>query len=212
MKYYLAGLLAILLAGCAQSYQAAPAAAIPEARGAIFLPIVGVPSPLPTPTATPDPDATCFHNPKALAFYRLLVGDRRQQRPRLGCHPALVKAAEWRADGLATGDPWSHTDADGVTPNEYARQAGCKLPAGYAVKGNGIESLTAGTGVVEVAYWSLTNDQAPDHRRHLLGEIDFFRRQPDVGIAYAEGGALGWYWVILIAECTNAEKASTTVD
>lgn len=192
-------LVASVIIACAPA--AAPQAT-PTARGAIYLPIVGGgQSPLPAPTPTPDPDATCFHNPKALAFYRLLVGDSRQQRPRLGCHPALVKAAEWRADGLATGDPWSHVDADGVTPNEYARQAGCTLPAGYAVKGNGIESLTAGTGVVEVAYWSLTNDNAPDHRRHLFGEIDFFRRQPDVGIAVAEGGTLGWYWVIMIGEC-----------
>lgn len=190
-------LLALIGPSCAPD---GTPAALPEAR-AIYLPIAGVPSPLPTPTATPDPAASCFHNLKTLAFYRLLVGDSRQQRPRLGCHPALVKAAEWRADGLATGDPWSHTDADGVTPNEYAREAGCKLPAGYAVKGNGVESLTAGTGVVEVAYWSLTNDQAPDHKRHLLGEIDFFRRQPHVGIAVAEGGALGWYWVIMIGEC-----------
>jgi len=192
-------LFVVIIASCAQP--STPAAST-FARGAIYLPIVGAgQSPLPTAAPTPDPEATCFHNPKALAFYRLLVGDRRQQRPRLGCHPALVKAAEWRADGLATGDPWSHTDADGVTPNEYARQAGCKLPVGYAVKGNGIESLTAGTGSVEVAYWSLTNDQAPDHRRHLFGEIDFFRRQPDVGIAYAEGGVLGYYWVIMIGEC-----------
>lgn len=192
-------LLASSIIACAPT--AAPQA-MSAARGAIYLPIAGAgQSPLPTLAPTPDPDATCFHNPKALAFYRLLVGDRRQQRPRLGCHPALVEAAEWRADGLATGDPWSHTDADGVTPNEYARQAGCKLPAGYAVKGNAIESLTAGTGAVEVAYWSLTNDQAPDHRRHLLGESDFFRRQPDVGIAYAEGGVLGYYWVIMIATC-----------
>lgn len=199
----LLALLALLFAACVQ-----PSAALrsrPAPRD-IFLPWVPQPvptSPLPTPTPTPtpDPQAACFHDARALAFYRLLVDDPRQQRPVLDCHPALVTAAGWRAWGLAHGDPWSHCDADGVCANEYARQSGCRLPWDYASKGNNIESLTAGTGVVEIAYWSLTNDGAPDHRRHLLGEIDFFRAQRHAGIAVAEGGELGWYWVVMIATC-----------
>lgn len=148
----------------------------------------------------PDSTAECFHNPKALAFYRLLVADERQQRTEMHCNAALVAAAQRRATGLATVDPWEHKDRNGVWPNTYAREAGCKLPADYNDR-NQIESLTAGLGDPALAYWSLTNDQAPDHRRHLHGEIEFFRKQQDVGIAVAEGGQYGWYWAVLIATC-----------
>lgn len=158
----------------------------------IYFPIAG--------NGTPDPDATCFGNDKALAFYRLLVSDPRQQRPRLVCCPALVLAAQRRAHGLANGDPWGHVDAAGVWANTYARNAGCVLPSDYG-NGNNIESLTAGTGDVQAAFDSLTNDNAPKHRAHLLGESEFYRRQTMVGIGYAEGGQYGFYWSILIGIC-----------
>ncbi len=149
-------------------------------------------------TGEPNADATCFSNDKALAFYQLMRDDSRQQRTQLVCNPALVQAATKRAVGLATVDPWSHVDAAGVWPNTYARNAGCKLPTWYGT-GNNIESLSAGTGDAGEAFASLA--RSPSHSRHIFGESDFFREQTQVGIGYAEGGAYGYYWVILTAVC-----------
>lgn len=132
-------------------------------------------------------------------FLRLLTGDARQERPTLECCPALEIAAQRRADGLAHGDPWAHVDAHGITPNEYARQAGCRLPAHYAVKGNNIESLGAGTADAAVMFAALI--ASPRHGDHLLGRTDFYRVQRHVGVALAEGGEYGWYWVILLGTC-----------
>lgn len=183
-------LLVILLASCVQ-----------PARD-IYLPWVPQPaptSPQPTPTATPDPTAACFGDESAHAFYRLLIADSRQEHPRLLCWPALVNAARWRAAGLASGDPWAHCDAAGVCANEYARQAGCKLPASYAAKGNNVETLGAGSPVAEAVFAALAN--SPAHAAHLFGRGEFFRQQWAVGIARAEGGAWGWYWAVMIAVC-----------
>jgi len=134
-----------------------------------------------------------------------LTGDSRQQRPPgafgRGCNAALVRAAQWRAQGLANGDPWSHTDAAGVTANEYAVASGCALPSYYSIKGNNIESLGAGTPSPVVMFTALASSNA--HKTHLFGENDFFREQDAVGIAYVErqGSPRTHYWVVMIAIC-----------
>jgi len=198
--------LTLLLSSCIQPQAASRSAPPSSDRGSIYLPIISQPAPTspiatPTPTATPpfDPIASCFNNPKAMAFYRLLIADSRQQRPSLTCFPALVSSAKARATGLASGDPWAHVDAAGVWPNEYARRSGCRLPATYAIKRNNIESLAAGSGNVDVIYRALTN--SPLHSDHLFGRGKFFGAQRHIGIAIAEGGARGWYWAIHFAIC-----------
>lgn len=134
----------------------------------------------------------------ATEFLRLLTSDERQERAMLTLCPALVMAAQWRAEGLAHGDPFAHVDAAGVTSNEYARQAGCRLPAGYASKGNNVESLGAGTGDAGMIFYALAN--SPKHADHLFGR-GWFAHQTHVGIAVARGGVYGWYWCVMIAAC-----------
>lgn len=153
----------------------------------IYLPIVTAPAPVSVP-----PDAV-------QQFYDLLLNDPRQERPTLARSSTLTLAANWRAAGLAAGDPWGHADASGVTPNQYARRSGCRLPADYAQKGNNIESLAAGTGEATIIFDALAN--SPRHGDHLFGRGDFFRRQTCAGIAVATGGVWGWYWVVMIAIC-----------
>lgn len=155
---------------------------------AIYFPLVMTP-----PPADPVEPVAIFLN--------LLTSDRRQERPGLALCPALVTAATWRAQGMATGgDPFAHVDANGLTPNEYCRQAGCRLPVGYAGKGNNVESLGAGTGDAEVMFAALAN--SPKHSDHLFGR-GWFAHQTHVGIAAAQGGVYGWYWCILIAACAG---------
>ena len=155
---------------------------LPTTRGTVYLPWVI--------SGSEAPDA---------AFTRLLVADPQQQHPRLVACPLLRLAATWRAQGLASGDPWGHLDRHGMGANTYARRAGCRLPAYYAPNGNNIESLVAGTPDATVALTALLN--SPSHRAHLLGEGDFFREQNRIGVARATGGPLGWYWCVLISRC-----------
>lgn len=154
----------------------------PAARGNVYLPIIAV--------APADPAAD---------FCRLLVGDRRQQRPQLALCPMLQQAAIWRAHGLANGEPWSHTDSHGVTANEYARRAGCRLPDDYNPKGNNVESLVAGSSDAQAMFTALAT--STQHADHLFGR-GWFQRQDRFGIAVSEGpGKYRWYWVVMIAEC-----------
>lgn len=160
----------------------------------VYLPVIA--------SGIPDPVASCFGNPKAAALYHLLRDDPRQQRTEMICNQALVKAAQARAEGLANGDPWSHCDGNGKCANQYVIEAGCVLPSHYGLKNN-VESLAAGTQDAAFALWSLTNDLAAAHRRHVLAETEFFREQTQIGIGFAQGSAqYQYYWSILTApEC-----------
>lgn len=162
---------------------------ISETRS-IYLPIIA------TAPAAEDSELS----PACAEFLRLLTGDERQQRPSLTVCGSLMAAAELRAWGLANGDPFAHVDSVGVTPNQYARLAGCRLPDGYAEHGNNIESLAAGTGDPAVAFEALAN--SPKHSNHLFGR-GWFGHQAHVGIAMAENPAAPyrWYWCILIGLC-----------
>ncbi len=196
--------LVTLLVSCIRAPQPPIAPALPR-------PQAPLPRSIPLPLAyntylpyiggTVDPDASCFGNPRALAFFRLLRDDPRQQRVSIVCNVSLVRAASERANGLANGDPWAHVDRDGVTPNQYARRAGCQLPPSYPTVGNGIESLTAGMQDAQVAFDSL--ERSPSHSRHMFGLSDYFRTQTQVGIGLAErmGSEYTFYWVILTSKC-----------
>lgn len=164
-------------------------------RHSLFIPIV----------RTTDPLRDCFGADAPTAFFRLLVGDARQQRRGLRCHPGLVRAARRRAAGLASGDPWGHVDAAGVTPNEYVRAEGVTLPPEYGERGNNVEEIAAGSAAPWAILEALANSSK--HRVHLWGEGDFFARQGHCGIAMAEGGRWGWYWVIMIAEIVEAVQS-----
>ena len=144
----------------------------------------------------PDADATCFGNPKALELYHRLSDDARQQRAELVCNPLLVAAAQARARGLATVDPWAHYDHNGVYAMAYGRAAGCALP-GSDGQGTNVESLGAGMDTAARAFQSLVDD-SPTHRQHLMGEIDFFREQTQIGIGYEVGSnTYQYYWVVI---------------
>lgn len=159
---------------------------MPAGRGVIFLPAILNGRPLPT---------------VAEQFFTLLHNDYRQLRPRLSICPALSIAANQRAQGLANGGPWAHVDANGITPNEYARAAGCNLPSHYAVKGNGIESIVAGSPNPEALLNALANSAG--HAAHLFGRLPHYQLQDKCGIGFAVGGQYGYYMSILIGECVD---------
>lgn len=158
-----------------------------------------VPAPTSTPILRPTPTPVpCNMNPLALEFARLLVTDGAQQRPVLNCSPSLAIAAQRRAEDMARRNYFNHTDPDGVTPNIHAKRAGCALPYG---DGNNIESIGAGTPSAAAMFNALMN--SPNHRSHMMGELDFFREQTQfaIGMALDESSQYKWYWVIMIGIC-----------
>lgn len=152
-------------------------------RGKVFLPFV------------------VAERPVAEQFFRLLWNDYRQLRLRLSLSTALSIAAGQRARGLANGGPWAHVDENGITPNEYARAAGCNLPVHYPRKGNSIESLVAGSPDVQVLFDALA--ASPAHAAHLFGRLPHYQAQDKCGIGFATGGQYGFYMSILIGECVG---------
>lgn len=163
---------------------------LPAGSRDVFLPIVGGPPPEPEPE--PETPAT--------AFVALLTSDNRQQRRSLEVCACLEQAAMWRAFGLSHGDPWSHVDRHGIRPNAYARRAGCVLPPDYAMDGNNVESLCAGSPDANVMFAALA--ASASHRIHLFGELDFYRQQDKIGVAVCEGpGEFRWYWCVMISRC-----------
>lgn len=148
-----------------------------------------------------DPLTVCLdYNPQAVAFYRLMTGDTRQERPMLACHPALVRAAQRRAASLIAGGYWAHCDPNGICANQVARNMGCALPASYGA-GNNIESLVAGSDDAGVMFAALA--ASPSHAPHLFGR-GWFRHQRHAGIAVMPGGRFGRYWVILVGVCESS--------
>lgn len=155
-------------------------------RSAVFLPIVQT-------------------EPATAIFLRLALRDKRQARVQVKVCEALSRAAHQRAFGLANGAPWSHVDGDGMTPNEYARRAGCRLPWNYAAKGNNIELLASGSPDAQAIFDALAASQTHSialfAREHDESVNPFFVQQRSVGVALCEGGEMGWYWCLMFAVC-----------
>lgn len=143
----------------------------------------------------------CYRTTQAAAFARLLIDDSRQQRVGIRCHPALVEAAQRRAESMATQDYFGHCDLTGVCANRVAIESGCRLPTYYPANGNNIESIGAGTGNTALM-WALLS-ASPSHAIHLLGLHPFYREQLDLGVAFVEvpGSRYRYYWVALVAIC-----------
>lgn len=138
-------------------------------------------------------------SPQEQAVLTLMQQHPEQRRKRCVWSEKLTEAARARARDMAVRQYFSHTDPDGVTPNEYARRAGYKLPDWYPDKGNQIESIGGGFPTANDAWaWWL---KSPAHRTHMLGESSFYADQHAIGIGYVrqEGAPYVHYWVLLSA-------------
>lgn len=95
----------------------------------------------------------------------------------------LAYAAQAHAEDMVRRGYFSHTTPEGICSNGRVRAQGYKLPNGYPDSKNFVESIGGGYETVE-AVWQGWLD-SPDHRRHVLGETDFYAGQTNVGIGYA---------------------------
>ena len=124
-----------------------------------------------------------------------------QGRPTMDCHPILAQVARERALDMGVRDYFSHVNPDGYGPNYLVRQAGYRLPSWWKTDPelNYIESIAGGYPTAGEAWNAWLG--SPAHRRHVLGEIDFFAEQTNYGIGYAFvlGSEYGHYWVFISA-------------
>lgn len=107
-------------------------------------------------------------------------------------HPALVAAAQWKAEYIQRTGHFAHRTIEGESPNETVERFGCDTP--YELERNDVESLIKGTNHAPIAYDALI--LSPSHREHLLAETEHFQRQIYYGVGHAD-----LVFVFLSAEC-----------
>ena len=124
-----------------------------------------------------------------------------QRRSEMVYDPILNLVARAKALDLGKRRYFSHVDPNGYGPNKAASLAGYALPAwwGDANDLNYIESIGGGYADVPSAFDGWMNSSV--HRRHILGETDFFAQQTRYGVGYAEvpGSPYQKYYVFISA-------------
>ncbi len=148
----------------------------------------------------------CYQNEMAEELGQLMQNDPEQQRTELRCRLRLAEAAQARAMNMARNNYLSHFDPKGRSPHYYIRQTGYPLPESYESGENYVESLAAGYADAESAWADLL--AAPQHRRHVLGEVDFFRDHACFGTGYVrDDDHLRTYYVVLSAPCPEDQPS-----
>ena len=122
-----------------------------------------------------------------------------QHRAFMVADPILSQVARERATDLAKRKYFDHIDPDGHGANYLVRKAGYVLPDWYPRDGNNLESIAAGRASAGTTWGDWMG--SPDHKRHLLGELDFYAAQTSYGIGYYadQGSPYRFYWVVITA-------------
>lgn len=140
-------------------------------------------------------------NSQEQALADRIINDPNQGRAVVTIDATLSAVARAKAADMANREYFAHTNPDGYGANYLVRQAGYSLPSYYstAASGNNIESLGAGYSSVS-SVWSGWMTSGP-HKRHILGETDFFAEQTSLGVGFYEDpdSPYRYYWVILTA-------------
>lgn len=190
MRYLLAALaLLVVLASCVTNPRSLEQNVSPlhlnsplAVQDKVYLPIARVDH---RPTATPTPRPTfCERNQVAHELAELMRNHPGQRRALMKCHPLLVQVAQARAADMYARKYFGHCDPDGKCPNWHVERAGYRLPGHYPDNGNSIESISANHRDAAHAWQGFLD--SPPHKRHVLGEIGFFREQECYGVGYAD--------------------------
>ena len=132
-----------------------------------------------------------------------------ESRPTLKWDEALVKAAQAKAEDMATRNYFAHIDPDGNGMNVKINEYGYKLPERWYDKpaNNFFESIGCGSIIStgeSVINLLIIDAGTPSlgHRKHLLGVDEFWSNCYDIGIghAYNPNSEYCNYWSILIAK------------
>ncbi len=116
-------------------------------------------------------------------------------QPPLAVNNALVGSASFHAEEMATFNYFAHQSAvTGDFPNKMARDNGYVLPDFYPNTANNIESIAAGTFLVNAVgpLALLIEDEGlepPGHRIQLLAMNSFFQTHREIGAGFAFNAA-----------------------
>lgn len=160
-------------------------------------------SPLPIETT-----AKCEMSETESALLLKLLDDSQQRRTHLRCNQELQAFAQERARDMIARDYFAHITPDRVGPNQMLRDRGYPLPSIYgSTRGNNVEAIAAGLSSVDEVWKGLIDSK--DHRAHILGEMDFYLQQDEVGIAHIhdQDSEYGDYWVVIIARRERPNEA-----
>lgn len=123
----------------------------------------------------------------------------KQQRPNIRCNDILKNAALDKAKLMLERGLVAHNL--GGSPNNLLREAGYQLPDYYGSSfSNQVEAIAGGYEDAETVWFAFKNSDS--HRSHLLAEIDFYREQDELGVAFISK----WqsphveYWVVYLTK------------
>lgn len=132
-----------------------------------------------------------------------------EPRPTLKWDEALAKAAQAKAEDMATRNYFAHVDPDGKGMNIKMFAAGYELSEQWLEnpEDNFFESIGCGTLIStgeSVINMLIIDAGVPSfgHRKHLLGIDEFWSNCYDIGIGHAQNpnSTYTHYWSILIAK------------
>lgn len=144
-------------------------------------------------------DPNCANSPKAQKLVDLIIADTNQQRSHIRCNSILAEAAAEKAKLMQEHGLVMHNL--GGTPNNFLIQRGYKLPEYYGYElSNQVEAIAGGYATPEVVWEAFKGSFS--HRQHLLGELDFYREQDEIGVAfiYEWNSPHVEYWVVYLTK------------
>ncbi len=139
----------------------------------------------------------CGLSEKARRLAKLIVNSSEQKRIEINCNLKLSQIAEKQAIALAESGVIDHNL--GGTPNQRLIAHGFNLPEQDRPHSNTVEAILGGEEFAENVWLKFQSSYA--HKRHLLGEHEFFSKQTEIGV----GHFYKWhsphidYWVIYIS-------------
>ena len=152
----------------------------------------------------------CGNNAQALALVKLIQQDNAQKRINIRCNKILSEAAEAKANKMAEFGLVAHNL--GGSPNARLEAANYKLPEYYGrdFNSNQVEAIAGGYSDATEVWEAFKNSKA--HRTHLLGDLDFYNEQDEIGVAFVKK----WqsphveYWVVYLTKGYQKDQSTAT--
>lgn len=124
-----------------------------------------------------------------------------QGRPELILDPIIENVARARAKDMADRGYFAHVNPDGNAANYLLKQAGYVLPSWWPTARdiNNVESIAAGYSEASSTWTAWMN--SPEHKQHLLAQLDFYKSETHYGVGYyaKPGSPYVYYWVVITA-------------
>ena len=139
----------------------------------------------------------CGLNNKSKQLAQLVIEADSQQRITLTCNKQLAQAAYQKAKEMAEAQKVSHY-INYISPNELLAKAGIELPFSYNKVGNQVEAVSGGMRTSQESFdYFMTSE---NHKMHLLGENDFYKKQDKIGVGHYVDKSKKHvdYWVVYI--------------